>query len=363
MEHVPDDRQSFSNLEVASGEQESWKYKAPEYSGPIALDTHIFPEAVPGQGPEILSSRDPASYSTAVDTDKEVMSPPGKRRRLIILGVIVGIIVIVGAVAGGILGSRHSKNASTPTQDPANNEDPQPGEVAQQKILSNSRLSAVNWTSGDDGGVHYRAVFWQADTHDLMASIWESDTRKWSNVNLTQGGTMDVSNAYNKQFIPAKPGTPLAATVRLHEWPKFAAIVLFYLSEQNTVEQMGTGVLTAKTGWNICCLSQMSNKHTAAEDSQLAAFTVACKGSQCTTDWIHVAYQRAGGQVATLTQADWSKQSDITGSDAQIGTGLTMTSTGSQSSNDSKVFTPKLFLQTSNELQQKLWYPYSGSSK
>jgi hypothetical protein len=59
---------------------------------------------------------------------------------------------------------------------------------------------------------------------------------------------MDFSNSYTKQIIPAKPSTPLAATVRLHNWPNFGSIALFYLSEQNTVEQMVTKVLTAKTG-------------------------------------------------------------------------------------------------------------------
>ncbi|KAF2443684.1 hypothetical protein P171DRAFT_432881 [Karstenula rhodostoma CBS 690.94] len=351
MAHVPEDHQSFSNLEVfQEGEQDTFKYKVPGYSSePIALDPHSFPEVVRGHG---------VPTSHPMTGDKEVVSSPRKRRRLIILGILVGIAVIVGAVVGGVLGSRHSKRAAedvTPTQDPQSG-DP---EKARQ-VLSNSRLAAVNWTSGDDEGVHYRAVFWQANTNDLMASIWESDTHKWTKVNLTMNGTMDVRDAYNEGFIPAKRGTPLAATVRLHTWPKFSMIALFYISEQNTVEQIVTGAITAKTGWGMCCLSSSSNKHIAAKDSQLAAFNVACNGSQCKTDWIHVAYQAASSKIVTLSQAQWSKSTDTTGDDVQMGTGLTMTSTGSPSSNNSKEFVPKLYLQTPKELQEKLWYPNSG---
>jgi hypothetical protein len=173
MAHVSDDRQSFSNLEVApTSEPEVWKYKTPECSGLIALVPHSFSEALPGQGPAFTSYVDPASHATASDTEKEFVSSPGKRRRLVILCAILGIIAIVGAVTGGVLGSRHSEHTAE------NNEGPQPTqEVLQQEVLSDSRLSAVNWTSGDAAGVHYRAVFWQAATHDSMASIWESDTR------------------------------------------------------------------------------------------------------------------------------------------------------------------------------------------
>lgn len=361
MAHIPENHQTYSNLEVVeTGGLDTFKYKVPEYaSGPIALDPHASPEVVTGQGIASQLPMYPASDPTAMDSDKEVVSSPGKRRRLIILGVLIGIVVIVGAVAGGILGSRRSNRAAedaTPTQDI-------PTGVSEdvRQVLSNSRLAAVNWTSGDEDGVHYRAVFWQAVTNDLMASIWESDTQKWTEVNLTLKGNMDVSNAYNKQFVPAKPGTPLAATVRLHDWPKFAVIALFYLSEQNTIEQMNTDSIAAKTGWGICCLSSISSKYKAAQDSQLAAFNVACKGGQCQNDWIHVAYQAANSKVVTLSQAQWSKSTDMTSDDVQMGTGLTITSTGSPSSNSSEEFVPKMYLQTPKELQEKLWYPKGGA--
>ncbi|OAG10867.1 uncharacterized protein CC84DRAFT_496702 [Paraphaeosphaeria sporulosa] len=368
MAHVPENHQSYSNLEVVETDgQDTFKYKAPEYaSGPIALDPHASPEVVPGQGVANQPPMYSASQPTEVDIDKEVVSSPGKRRRrLIILGVLVGIVVIVGAVAGGILGSRHAKRAS---EDATPTEAPQPGNSQDRQVLSNSRIAAVNWTSGDDNGVYYRAVFWQAVTNDLMASIWESDTQKWTKVNLTLNGSMDVKNAYNEQYVSPKPGTPLAATVRLHNtFPKFATIALFYLSNQNTVEQMSTDTITAKTGWGMCCLSSMSGRKTAAENSQLAAFTVACKGSQCQSggagDWIQVVYQAANKKVVRLTQEDWTNQSLVTGDDVQSGTGLTMTSTGSPYSNDSSAFVPKMYLQTPKELQEKLWWPSSGSSE
>src|SRR6478735_2401533 len=107
MAHVPENHQSYSNLEVVETDgQDTFKYKAPEYaSGPIALDPHASPEVVPGQGVANQPPMYSASQPTEVDIDKEVVSSPGKRRRrLIILGVLVGIVVIVGAVAGGILG-------------------------------------------------------------------------------------------------------------------------------------------------------------------------------------------------------------------------------------------------------------------
>ncbi|KAL5427714.1 hypothetical protein PMIN04_001212 [Paraphaeosphaeria minitans] len=365
MAHVPEDHRSYSNLEVVeTNDQDTFKYKAPVYaSAPIALDPHASPEVVPGQGVAHPPPMYPASQPTTVNGDKEVVASPGKRRRrLIILGILVGIVLIVGAVAGGILGSRHSKR---PAEDATPTGDPQPGDSEDRQVLSNSRIAAVNWTSGDDNGVYYRAVFWQAVTNDLMASIWESDTQKWTKINLTLDGTMDVENAYNKQYVPPKPGTPLAATVRLHNtFPKFAAIALFYLSNQNTVEQMNTNTITAKTGWGLCCLSSMGGRKTAADNSQLAAFTVACQGSQCKTgggDWIQIAYQAASNRVVRLTQEDWSNQSIVTGDDVQSGTGLTMTSTGSPYSNDSKAFVPKMYLQTPKELQEKLWWPYSGA--
>ncbi|KAJ4348008.1 uncharacterized protein N0V89_009380 [Didymosphaeria variabile] len=353
-------RSSFSNLEVHTNVSETWMYKVPEYSSaPIALDPHALPEAVPDQALIRPSSGNPAVKPAAVGNGKEIYYLR-RRRRLIIFSVLIGLVVIIGAVTGGILGSRHSKQAEE-TQKPTDDPDHQPSENSSQ-VLSTSKLSAVNWTSGDDTGVHYRAVFWQAVTHDLMASIWESESNEWTLVNLTLGGTIDADNAYDKQFNPAKPGTPLAATVRLHPWPKFNTIALFYLSEQNTVEQMNTNVITAKTGWNACCLSNMGVKHPAANDSQLAAFSMSCKGSQCEHDWIHITFQMAGGELALISQQDWGKRQDATGTDPQMGTGLTMTSTGSQSSSDNITFIPKLYLQTPTELQEKLWYD-AGPSK
>lgn len=364
MAHVPAEHGSYSNLEVAEADrQDTFKYKAPEVeSGPIPLDPHAFPEAV--KQPHMY---DASQHAAVDDSNKEVVSSRGKRRRLlIILGVLVGIVVIVGAVVGGVLGSRHSKSAAedaTPTQD-SNSSAPADG----PRVLRTSKLAAVNWTSDDDNGVHYRAVFWQATTNDLMASIWESDNQKWSNVNLTVNGTMDVKGAYNQQYVAPKPGTPLAATVRRdNPFPKFANIALFYLSERNTVEQINSYTMTAKSGWGMCCLSSTANKKTAAQTSQLAAFSTACLGSQCKNDWIHVAYQADNNNnIYEISQRDWSDTPrQLTGPKdvPQPGTGLTMASTGSPFSNDSKAFFPKMYLQTPTELQEKLWFPDSSSSE
>ncbi|KAJ4302701.1 hypothetical protein N0V90_001591 [Kalmusia sp. IMI 367209] len=364
---APADHSSFSDLEVApKNEPESWKYKIPDHSSePIVLDPHALPEALPNQTHAMPSVGILGSHLGPASDETEVAPLRSRRRRLIILGVILGLVIIIGAVAGGILGSRHAKGASgnsIPTHEPTNNPD-NPLGLESSQVLSTSKISAVNWTSGDEAGAHYRAVFWQAVTHDLMASIWESESNKWTIVNLTLGGTMDTTQAYDQQFIPPKIGTPLAATVRLSPWPRFNSIALFYLSEQNTVAQMNTAVITAKAGWKQCCLSNMPSKHTAAEKSQLAAFSVSCKGGQCKDEWIHVTYQMGGRKLALLTQQDWNNNNEFTYDDPQMGTGLTMTYTGSPSSSDNATFTPKLYLETPSEVQEKWWFPVSGYRK
>lgn len=355
----PEPQTPFSDLEVVhTSASESYKYRLSQHSSdPEALDPHCLPEAIPKEIPPSDSKSD-----TLPSSDEQMVAPGNKRRRLICIGVIlVLIIVIVGSAVGGVLGSRRSKDAGENSPvDTAEKPLPRDENV---KVLNTSRLSAVDWTNGDDGGVNYRAVFWQATTQDLMASIWDSGSGNWSiPLNLTLNGAIDASEAKNG-FRRPKPGTPLAATVRLHPWPKPVAIALFYVSEENTIEELITYQISAKQDWKVCCLSNTATKAIVAPDTELAAFTASCNGAQCKNDWIWVSYQIPSGAIQQVSQKDWGKRRIITYPIRQNGTGLTMTSTGSRSSNDTNVFSPRLYLQDSTDVQQKLWFPDSGDRR
>lgn len=119
MANVSEDRHSYSKLEVFEiAEEDTLKHKVSEDGcRPIALDPHAFPEVISGQDVANAARIEP------LDTDEEVLSFAGRRRKqLIVLGISVGIVIVFGAVIGGVLGSRHSRNQAespTPTQDPA----------------------------------------------------------------------------------------------------------------------------------------------------------------------------------------------------------------------------------------------------
>jgi hypothetical protein len=289
-----------------------------------------------------------------------------KRKTFFILLAVILLVVIAAAVGGGV-GGTVGKNGEKKS-DPATGDGSGSGgggssgnTTSQSPVLANSGLNAIHWT--DSSNVQYNAVFWQAKTHDLMMSLWDSDNKTWELVNIT-----DKMAATSIDVTP-KPGTPLAAAARGYPWTSSKlknvagafGIALFYLSPQNTILEIYS-VDPRGAAWGLGDLTTSStNSLKTAPNSQLGAWWGLCEANCSGT--IALLYEDDGNALRVANSTDWGT---FTLGDLSDGASLAITACSGNFGRDGPAGNSvRLYYEDSNKLSELKYTPgqpwYYGS--
>ncbi|KAI2467463.1 hypothetical protein F4781DRAFT_433350 [Annulohypoxylon bovei var. microspora] len=217
----------------------------------------------------------------------------------IFLGVGIAVIALVGGLAGGLTSNNHSgsKAASSSGSGSSGNgssSDPASTNTTEKLILSNSRITASNWT--DSSGVVHRTVFFQDIYNSIIARRWDSKGKSWTTDNLTQ-----LMAATTTPLNP-QPGTPLAsASMDLD--PIYETHVWF-TDPTNTIRSMASfDALNRPDSWDNDTLDNAVLQ--TWPGSGLAAMWQRCWHASCNGTWV-VAYQRPEGAIKTANSSTWA---------------------------------------------------------
>ncbi|KAB5562994.1 hypothetical protein GE09DRAFT_766860 [Coniochaeta sp. 2T2.1] len=302
------------------------KYSPQPFEGhnlPQVVDP-TYPEVAPKpEGPEVAAGApapkgDYGGYGEHQHSQHPIVPAPeerriwGLKRKTFFIVLAIALVVIIGAVVGGAVGGTVGKNNEKQgsTTDPgkgggSGGGGSSPGNVTNNSpVLSSSKLSAVNWT--DSSNIEYNAVFWQAKTNDLMLSLWDSQGKSWSKVNITEKMT-DVSVS-----VAAKPGTPLAAQARGYPWTSSTlsgvsgsfGLALFYLTPENNLIDIYSEDARGES-WALGDLATSGAKAIkAAPNSQLSAWWSLCE-KNCTGEML-VIYEDDSQALRQVNSSNWN---------------------------------------------------------
>ncbi|KAI1412312.1 hypothetical protein F5Y13DRAFT_163305 [Hypoxylon sp. FL1857] len=227
-----------------------------------------------------------------------------KRTFFIILGVGIVVIALVAGLAGGLASkNHHGSNAADQSESSGSSgsnsgsgspNDPASANSTEKLILSNSKITASNWT--DPNGVVHRTVFFQDAYNSIIARRWDSNSKSWTTNNLTE-----LMAATTMPLNP-QPGTPLASA-SMDRDPNYETHVWF-TDPSNTIRSMASfDALNRPDSWDNDTLDGAVLQ--TWPGGQLAAMWQRCWQADCNGTWI-VAYQRPEGAIKTANSSTWA---------------------------------------------------------
>lgn len=179
-------------------------------------------------------------------------------------------------------------------------------------ILSNSKLTALNWTDGL--GSDRSAVFYQDRYDSIMVSMKNSISNQWTQNNVSQA----LMNSTGSSKVDILSGSPLAVVTNKYQ------LSLYYLTTENQVAEVWSPDIVGQI-WYAGSLESSLSPLRAMNGSSLSAHWQICNnctGSLC------VAFQEEDGQIqlANLTNNNWEFSGPLTASgDTPVsGTGLAL---------------------------------------
>lgn len=179
---------------------------------------------------------------------------------------------------------------------------------AKPAIMSNSQLTATNWT--DSSNIGRTAVFYQDESNALMVANRDSVSNKWSYVNVTAS----VMNSSQVTGLDVLPGTPLACM------SSGSQVNLYYLTSQYLVAELWSPPPATGQQWYVGEI-QTKLPLQSAPGTHLAAYWPICPN--CTNSLL-VLYQADTGalRMGNWTNGIWASSDWVAEADA--GTGLSL---------------------------------------
>ncbi|KAK7737853.1 hypothetical protein SLS62_011423 [Diatrype stigma] len=219
--------------------------------------------------------------------------------------------VIVAAVVGGVVGSIASRNKGDEdaAQSSAQSTDGDSGTNSTAPlILSDSRLTATNWTDPD--GVTHRAVFFQDAYDDLVVCQWDSKDKTWAKTNITELLSPSTSP------ISAVSGTPLASAAIDDQGNSAFEIHLWFLNSTSFIQSVSCLDATSSKSWKTDTLGGAALE--TRPGSLLAATWQRGWADDQLGSWI-VAYQRpSDGAIKTANSSHWTVSDEAVPGDTVV---------------------------------------------
>lgn len=291
---------------------------------PVEMKTllHIEPgkEVIEHSAPEAVNGQFVGLGSTSPEWVQDTNAPGqgtkricGLRRRWFwtIIAIKVIVAVVIATTLGVILTRPSNNNADAYS--------PLTNATAATNILSNSSLTAINFT--DSSGYNHRMVFFEDGYNAIVARRWDSQNTTWATSNLT----LVMSNS--PTAVEIAPGAALAAAGVGHQ------VELFLVDAGNTIRSLYNGdVLGGPDHWQNYT---MNATLVAYPGSRLAATAQACGPDDtfcscaldfCTAGWV-VAFQQPGdgALVTTNYSSAWAgRQLAVNGIDTAAATSLAL---------------------------------------
>ncbi|KAL7628849.1 hypothetical protein AAE478_000364 [Parahypoxylon ruwenzoriense] len=216
-----------------------------------------------------------------------------KRDFYIVLTIVILVVIgaIAGGVAGGLTGRRNQSNES--------NQTPEPDSNANINVLSNSKLTASNWTDSD--GNQHRSVFFQDPYNNIIARQWDSQNNTWATRNISQLMQSSTSGP-----IKPFPGTALASTTADSPAPNRLYEVHLFFSESgdessSTVSRLSSRDPRSDPNFWV----YLNYEFQTWNNTQLSATWQRCWRDDC-IGYYTLAYQGPEGAIRVANASDWN---------------------------------------------------------
>ncbi|KAI0385534.1 hypothetical protein F5Y04DRAFT_187349 [Hypomontagnella monticulosa] len=278
---------------VAYSDASAYPQSAYPASSTSPIDSNAYGAGANGDYPQ--SEQKAAPAATICGLQKKIFF-------IILGGVAVVVIALIAGLAGGLASKNNNNNGSGAGAESSESGGQNPNNPVgtnsttdEQLILSNSKITASNWT--DPNGVVHRTIFFQDAYNSIVARRWDSKGKTWKTNNLTE-----LMAATTTPLRP-QSGTPLASA-SMDFSNKFETHVWF-TDPNNMIRSMASfDALNRPDSWDNDTLNGAQLE--TWPGGQLAAMWQRCyNGNNCNGTWI-VAYQRPEGAIKTANSSTWA---------------------------------------------------------